>query len=334
MTSRTTTTRMSFLLGLLALAETFRPAWTAEKMPSTTTVCGSTPFAASTSSMEPVPASSTTNQDTVSTRQAWDVDLYQKHSFVFEYGSSLVDLLNPQPGEIILDVGCGSGQLTGQIADRGAKAIGVDADPHMIERAKATYPEVEFFEADAAVLELPPTRFDDNVGGTSSSNVLVDAIFSNAALHWVKKADAAVAAMSRVLKPGGRFVIEMGGKGNVERIFQASKDILGQPDQENPWFFPSIAEYTALLEKHGIEVVSAQLFDRPTRLEEGDEGMANWLRMFGGILLKDVSPETKEDIIQKIVTKLREEENSLFDGQQWTADYRRLRIIGRKLSEK
>jgi trans-aconitate methyltransferase len=253
--------------------------------------------------------------------------LYQKHSFVFEYGSSLVDLLDPKPGEVILDVGCGSGQLTAQIADRGAKAMGVDADPNMIERAKTTYPQVEeFFQADVAELEWP--RGD---ASSSASTVLVDAIFSNAALHWVKQADAAVAAMSRALKPGGRFVIEMGGKGNVDRIFQASKQVLGQPDQENPWFFPSVGEYTTLLEKHGIEVLSAHLYDRPTRLEEGEEGMANWLRMFGGILLKDVSPETKEDIIQKIVTKLREENNSLFDGEQWLADYRRLRIVGRKI---
>ncbi len=248
----------------------------------------------------------------------WDVDLYQKHSFVFEYGSSLVELLNPQPGEIILDVGCGSGQLTSQIEERGAQAIGFDADPNMVERAQKEYPTVDFFQSDVATLEMPGTQ--------------VDAVFSNAALHWVKKAEPAVAAMARVLRPGGRFVVEFGGKGNVDRIVKASNQVLGKDDQDSPWYFPSIADYSTLLEKHGIEVLSANLYDRPTVLEEGDDGMANWLRMFGGILLQDVSMETKEQVIQDIVVELRKESNSMYDGEKWTADYRRLRILGKKLN--
>lgn len=248
------------------------------------------------------------------------MDLYQKHSFVFEYGSSLVELLDPQPGEVILDVGCGSGQLTFQIAERGAKAIGFDADLSMVERAQQQYTTVEFFQADAAMLEMP--------GGVAR---LVDAIFSNAALHWVRNADAAVACMARVLKPGGRFVVEFGGKGNVDRIVKASNQVLGKPENENYWYFPSIAEYSNLLENHGIEVLSANLYDRPTVLEEGDEGMANWLRMFGGVILNDISPDAREQAVQDIVAKLRTEDDCMFDGENWIADYRRIRIVGRKM---
>ena len=249
----------------------------------------------------------------------WDVDLYQKHSFVFEYGASLVDLLDPQMGETILDVGCGSGQLTREIADRGAVAMGFDADEEMVKRAQNECPDLHLFQADVTTLELP---------------MLVDAIFSNAALHWVKEAGAAVASMSRVLKEGGRFVVELGGKGNVDRIVKASQQILGKPEQENPWYFPSVAEYSSLLEAHGIEVLSAVLYDRPTELQGGTDGMSNWLRMFGGILLQDVPENSKPQVIEEIVSILKDEEDSLFDGEVWTADYRRLRIVGRKIKPK
>jgi SAM-dependent methyltransferase len=245
------------------------------------------------------------------------VDLYQKHSFVFKYGSSLVDILDPQPGEVILDVGCGSGQLTEEISKRGAKAIGFDADASMVERCVQEISNVEFVCADAANFVLPDP---------------VDAIFSNAALHWVRLAEDAVFCMARALKPGGRFVVEFGGKGNVARIVRASNHVLGRERDDNPWYFPSVAEYSALLEKNGIEVLSAQLYDRPTALEEGPEGMANWLRMFGGILLQEVPVgKTKEQVIEEIVARLRDEDDSLFDGTGWTADYRRLRIVGKKV---
>lgn len=245
----------------------------------------------------------------------WDVDLYQKHRFVFEYGSSLVDLLDPQPGEVILDVGCGSGQLTQEIANLGATAVGFDADASMVARATNEHPGLIFFQADATTLKISHQ---------------MDAVFSNAALHWIKDAEAAVASMVSVLKPRGRFVVEFGGKGNVQRIVQATNKVLGRPVDNDPWYFPSIVEYASLLEAHGMEVESAALFDRPTALEEGAHGMANWLRMFGGMLLQEVPETSREQVIENIVSLLREEEESMFDGQVWTADYRRLRIVARK----
>lgn len=245
----------------------------------------------------------------------WDVDLYQhQHSFVWEYGASLIDLLDAQPGERILDVGCGSGELTNEISERGVIGIGLDADSSMVERAKLMFPGTTFFQADVRNFEL-----EDGP---------VDAIFSNAALHWVKDADSAVCAMARALKPGGRFVVEFGGKGNVGRIVDASLQVLGRPDEDNPWYFPGIAEYATLLEKYGIEVVSAALFERSTLLAEGEQGMRNWLRMFGGGLFKGIPDDRIDQAIDLIVEKLQPE---LYDGERWTADYRRLRIVGRKV---
>jgi len=303
----------------MSFCEAFVPAWTTGEMPLS-------PEIASLSSKCP---SNSFKVSTTSNNQEWDVDLYQtQHSFVFDYGTSLVDLLDPQPGEVIVDVGCGLGQLTSQIANRGSKAIGFDANSNMVERARQLYPTVEFFQADVA------SDFIIKWNNNERSEILVDAIFSNAALHWVKNADLAVASMAQILRPGGRFVVELGGKRNIDRIIQASYRVLGKTstEQENPWYFPTIAEYSSLLEKYGIEVLSAHLYDRPTILDEGIDGMANWLRMFGGVLLDyNISPETKEETIQNIVNELLAEDNCMFDGEKWTADYRRLRIVGQKL---
>jgi SAM-dependent methyltransferase len=227
----------------------------------------------------------------------------------------LIDLLDPQPGERILDVGCGSGELTNAIAQKGEAitTIGLDDNPLMVKRAQEMFPNTEYFQADVRNFEM--------------DHGPVDAIFSNAALHWVKDADQAVEAMARALKPGGRFVVEFGGKGNVGRIVEASLQVLGRPMAANPWYFPGIGEHASILEAHDIEVVSASLYDRPTLLEDGDNGMRNWLKMFGGGLFQSM-PEAKLDgIVDEIVEKLR---TDLYDGERWIADYRRIRIVGKK----
>ena len=144
---------------------------------------------------------------------SWDAKQYQqRHSYVFEYGQAVLDLLAAQPGERILDLGCGSGQLTAAIAGAGASVLGLDSSPEMLAEARVQYPDIEFRLGDAAefTLESP-----------------MDAVFSNAVLHWVKNADGAAGSISRALKPGGRFVAEFGGHGNVQSILGALREVFG-----------------------------------------------------------------------------------------------------------
>lgn len=238
----------------------------------------------------------------------------------------MVDLLDPQPGETILDLGCGTGELTREIAqrvvDRG-RVLGLDADPQMIAQAtidaehSPNVTNVSFRVADARSFVL----LDDNGNGEKQ---IVDAIFSNAALHWVPEADRVVARMTACLKDdGGRLVVEFGGKGNIREI--ASFLERATSVERNPWYFPSIAEYSTLLEKHGLEVVLAQLFDRPTPFNEGKGGLRNWILMFGGSFLEGA--KNPEQLLQQAEKELRPK---LYNGRHWVGDYRRIRIVARK----
>lgn len=245
----------------------------------------------------------------------WNPALYDgKHGFVAKFGEDVLDLLDIAPGMRVLDIGCGTGHLTKQIADRGAIAVGLDNAISMIETARAAYPGVMFIAADAADFSVE-TPFD--------------AVFSNAALHWVTRAEEAVQCMSAALRAGGQFVIEMGGQGNVAKMFGALRDavreVTGQT-LELPWHFPSVGGYAALLEKHGLEVRAAWLFDRPTPLE-GDDGARNWYAMFTGTLLKDVPGADRQRAIGLADARLRP---VLFRDGKWMADYRRLRMVARK----
>lgn len=246
----------------------------------------------------------------------WDVNLYeQKHAFVYEYGKGLVPILQPQPGELILDLGCGTGHLTHIIAESGAYVLGIDSSSSMIETAQSTYPELEFHVADARDFSFV-TPFD--------------AIFSNATLHWINEADQVVNCIAASLKPGGRFVAEFGGKGNVATITaavqQSIRELLHE-DVDFGWYFPTIGEYASLLEKHELDVRSALLFDRPTLLEDGEKGLRNWIQMFGERVLREVPDDMKQKILARTEEKTRDR---LFTNGQWFADYIRLRIMAYK----
>ncbi len=250
--------------------------------------------------------------ETANVSRFWDTDRYQdQHSFVWQYGAALIDLLNPQPGETILDLGCGTGQLTHAIAATGATVSGIDADAAMITTAQQQYPELSFAVADARNFHVKQP---------------LDGIFSNAVLHWVTPPEQAVQAVADALKPGGKFVAEFGGKGNVQAIVKAVETVRKQKNL-SPWYFPSIGEYAHLLETYGLEVTFAAMFDRPTPLNDGDQGLANWLRMFGGTLLAGLHADDVEGVLQEVETLLR---SQLYDGKQWMADYRRLRLVAVK----
>jgi trans-aconitate methyltransferase len=242
----------------------------------------------------------------------WNATLYEgQHAFVWQYGESLIELLAPQSGESILDLGCGTGQLTARMAQMGAAVSGIDADAAMIAKAQQNYPHLQFAQADARNFQV---------------EALVDAVFSNAVLHWVKEPDRAIQCIYEALKPGGRFVAEFGGKGNVQAITGAL--LQTYPAYASPWYFPSVADYATRLERQGFEVMLATLRDRPTPLEDGDAGLANWLRMFAYELLGELMPEQQNQVIAAVERQLKP---VLYQEGRWIADYRRLRVLAIKL---
>ncbi len=246
---------------------------------------------------------------------SWDAALYDnRHSFVWEMASDLVAMLAPKPGERILDLGCGTGHLAKRITEAGATVVGLDQSESMIAQAKQNYPDLTFVTGDARDF-----RFDQPFDG----------IFSNAVLHWVTPPEQAVECMARALRQGGRLVLEMGGKGNIRALraaIDASLDEVGASENKalKPWYYPSVAEYSGLLESHGLLVTQAALFARPTPLEGGPAGIANWMRMFASMVLANLPPATQAAVIARTEDQLRP---SLWHESRWVADYVRLRVV-------
>jgi trans-aconitate methyltransferase len=245
----------------------------------------------------------------------WDSALYDdKHRFIPTIGEEMISLLAPQAGERILDLGCGTGHLTQKIASYGAIVTGIDNAASMIEQAHRNYSELDFRVANGEAFE-----FDESF----------DAVFSNAALHWMKNADAVAGRIERALKPAGRLVAEFGAKDNIKKIYGALIDAIdaaGYPPPISPWYFPSIGEYASLLEKHSFFVDYAAHFARPTPLE-GEDGMRNWLAMFANGILKTLPADVQNAVAEDTVNRLRPE---LYHNGVWTADYMRIRIIATK----
>ncbi|GAB3914198.1 class I SAM-dependent methyltransferase [Larkinella knui] len=243
----------------------------------------------------------------------WNADSYtEKHAFVFHYGAGLLDVLAPQPGEVILDLGCGSGELTRQIADRGAAVMGLDSSESMLVKARQQFPTLDFRLGDATTFELPQ-RFD--------------AIFSNAVLHWVTDYEAAICQIRKHLKPGGRLVAEFGGKDNVRQITDEVAHQLQKRGYDLAvwwWYFPSIGAYASALEKHGFRVTFAQHYDRDTLLNDPDKGIIDWVEQFGSNFFKGVDPEDKAAVLEATQAALKP---TLFRDGRWYADYKRLRVV-------
>lgn len=252
--------------------------------------------------------------------QDWNPGLYQSdHSFVWRFGEDLVDLLDPKPGQRILDVGCGTGQLTEAIARRGAGVIGIDSSRNMIDEARRNNPQLDFRLEDATNFSLDQP---------------VDAVFSNAALHWIRPPRDAARCMARALRVGGRLVVEFGGYGNVRAIVDALHSAvrhlrLDDSIMPEAKYFPSIAEYAGVLQEVGLEVRSALLFDRPTPLKSGKDGLRGWLRMFYSMVLDRLPPDQCEALLDNVEQRLHP---ILWRDDHWIADYRRLRIVAVRMA--
>ncbi|MGB6192722.1 MAG: methyltransferase domain-containing protein, partial [Terracidiphilus sp.] len=238
----------------------------------------------------------------------------QRGAFVHGLAGGVVEWLAPQSGERILDLGCGDGQLTLRLAASGASLQGVDASPEMAAAARARGVAV-----DVAGAELLPY-----------ADATFDAVFSNAALHWVRDHDAMMREVHRVLRPRGRFVAEMGGHGNIAAIrvaFIAALARHGFGDRENDVnYYPTPEAYTGRLSRHGFSVEKISLIPRPTPL--GEEGMRGWLCTFRRGVLDTLPAGLRETVIDESVALLS---NALRDEVgKWTADYVRLRFIARR----
>ena len=237
----------------------------------------------------------------------WDPDRYAEHArFVSDLGRPVLEYLAPQPGERILDLGCGDGALTHELAELGCDVIGVDASPEMVAAAVAR-------GVDARIMSGEALEFQERF----------EAVFSNAALHWMKAPAAVIEGVWRALVTGGRFVAEFGGHGNIAAILQALESALTLHDLEveRPWYFPRPEEYKDLLTAGGFSVQEIDLFPRPTRLPGG---MADWLETFAQAYTNSLPSEEKEVLVSEVVDELRPILCNK-DGE-WTADYVRIRF--------
>ena len=250
-------------------------------------------------------------------QDSWNADLYDtQHSFVSKYGDHLLDLLAPKAGEKVLDLGCGTGDLAKKLFDAQVNVVGVDNSVNMVAQAKKKYPAITFEVRDATELDFH-NEFD--------------AVFSNATLHWVQSPKQVLTEIYQSLQQGGRFIAEFGGKGNVQAIIDGIIHCIQEAGfdyntEQFPWYYPSIGEYTALMEEAGFRVTLAQHYDRPTPLD-GDNGLQDWIVMFGSAFFTGIAEDDKNDILTTIEQQLRP---TLYNDGHWIADYKRIRVIGIK----
>lgn len=247
----------------------------------------------------------------------WNASEYQNSfHFVPKYGEDVFNLLTVQPGASILDLGCGNGTLTQLLHDRGYAVTGMDASEEMLKKARSEHPGLSLIHGDAANFTLSSP---------------VDAIFSNAVIHWIDAnlQDSLIASVAKNLKQNGEFVFEFGGIGCAEAVHSTLEMIFNEKGLNYPrtFYFPSIGTYAPMLEKHGLRVEYAILFDRPTP-QIGANGLKDWINMFIHVPFNGMDEVLKAEILDEAETRLRE---TLLNDGTWYIDYVRIRMRARKV---
>lgn len=245
-------------------------------------------------------------------RQTWSAAGYDAHArFVSDLAGPALEWLSPRAGERILDLGCGDGAVTAALRDMGADVVGIDTSEELLAAARAR-------DLDVRAMDGQALEFESDF----------DAVFSNAALHWMTRPEAVIDGVRRSLRNGGRFVAEFGGHGNVAAIVTAmratARRIGGEAALAGPWFFPTPEVYGEMLGQAGFEVRRIGLFPRPTPLKSG---MKEWLKLFRLPFFEQYGARMDE-VLDEVETLLRP---SLCDAHgNWTADYVRLRVEAAK----
>lgn len=247
----------------------------------------------------------------------WDAKGYTENfSFVHKYGEDVLALIDAAPGSFVVDLGCGNGALGEKLKERGYRVLGVDASADMMETARKLHPDIRFMAGDATEFSLEEKA---------------DVIFSNAVFHWIDgdKQELLVRNVADQLKPGGELVCEFGGKGCAETVHGALERNFEKRGLLYPrtFYFPTIGEYAPILEKYGLRVEYAVLFDRPT-VQSTDNGLEDWIRMFVKKPFEGLSLETADEIIRETTKELREK---LYVDGKWIVDYVRIRFKARKI---
>jgi SAM-dependent methyltransferase len=245
--------------------------------------------------------------------KAWDPVRYGRDAgHVPVLGRSAAAWLAPQPGERILDLGCGDGTLTAEIVAAGATVTGIDSSPAQVNAAKAR-------GLDAREMDATRLSFDQEF----------DAVFSNAALHWMPDADAVIGSVARALKPGGRFVAEMGGAGNIDAVAAALKAELAlrgfDAAEAWPWYFPAPEEYEAKLSAAGFTIARIDYFPRPTDI---DCSLADWLKVFATTFAALLPEHERDSFFAETAARAKPR---LWHGEAggWWVDHVRLRFEAR-----
>lgn len=244
----------------------------------------------------------------------WDSTNYdQQHDFVAKYGEDLLKLL-PDDADTVLDIGCGTGILTQEIATMGYLVKGIDASSTMVASAQKKFPTIDFCQAD--ILEF----------STASH---YDLLFSNAVFHWIPQQNRLLQVCHHLLKDNGLLICEFGAKNNIIQIQTAFAQVLNTigKDYHSPFFFPSDEEYRKQLKEADFEIIRLFSYSRPTPLKGGKNGLKNWLQQFFATELNELTTAQQAKVLQRTEEKL----DSLWKKDHWEADYRRIQVVARKI---